>query len=135
MTATRWTPIYLAFAIAMGTILALIFWAVPVDDEGLRDWTGQLIPGFWMAWTFPVALFFWCIAGLLIVFTLLAIRFPETPRVGVLRIETTRGDRLFISLLGSAFIHLGWLFFAGPDLIWGAMILSLAYAAAVFRWV
>jgi predicted small integral membrane protein len=42
---------------------------------------------------------------------------------------------LFISLLGSAFIHLGWLFFAGPDLIWGAMILSLAYAAAVFRWV
>jgi predicted small integral membrane protein len=135
MTATRWTPIYLAFAIAMGTILALIFWAVPVDDEGVRDWTGQLIPGFWMAWTFPVALFFWCIAGLLIVFTLLAIRFPETPRVGVLRIETTRGDRLFISLLGSAFIHLGWLFFAGPDLIWGAMILSLAYAAAVFRWV
>jgi predicted small integral membrane protein len=135
MTATRWTPIYLTFAVVMGAILALIFWAVPVDDEGLRDWTGQLIPGFWMAWTFPVALFFWCIAGLLIVFTLLAIRFPETPRVGVLRIETTRGDRLFISLLGSAFIHLGWLFFAGPDLIWGAMILSLAYAAAVFRWV
>jgi predicted small integral membrane protein len=135
MTATRWTPIYLTFAIVMGAILALIFWAVPVDDEGVRDWTGQLIPGFWMAWTFPVALFFWCIAGLLIVFTLLAIRFPETPRVGVLRIETTRGDRLFISLLGSAFIHLGWLFFAGPDLIWGAMILSLAYAAAVFRWV
>jgi predicted small integral membrane protein len=135
MTATRWTPIYLTFAVVMGAILALIFSAVPVDDEGVRDWTGQLIPGFWMAWTFPVALFFWCIAGLLIVFTLLAIRFPETPRVGVLRIETTRGDRLFISLLGSAFIHLGWLFFAGPDLIWGAMILSLAYAAAVFRWV
>ena len=135
MTSTRWTPIYLTLALIMAAILALILWAVPVDDEGVREWTGQLIPGFWMAWTFPVALFFWCIAGLLIVFTLLAIRFPETPRVGVLRIETTRGDRLFISLLGSAFIHLGWLFFAGPDLIWGAMILSLAYAAAVFRWV
>jgi len=135
MTQTRWTPIYLAFAALMGAILALIFWTVPVDNDGVREWTGQLIPGFWMAWTFPVALFFWCIAGLLIVFTLLAIRFPETPRVGILRIETTRGDRLFISLLGSAFIHLGWLFFAGPDLIWGAMILSLAYAAAVFRWV
>jgi predicted small integral membrane protein len=135
MTQTRWTPIYLAFAALMGAILALIFWTVPVDNDGVREWTGQLIPGFWMAWTFPVALFFWCIAGLLIVFTLLAIRFPETPRVGILRIETTRGDRLFISLLGSAFLHLGWLFFAGPDLIWGAMILSLAYAAAVFRWV
>jgi predicted small integral membrane protein len=88
-----------------------------------------------MAWTFPVALFFWCIASLLIVMTLLAIRFPETPRVGILRIETTRGDRLFITLLGSAFIHLAWMFFAGPDVLWGALILSLAYAIAVFRWV
>ena len=67
---------------------------------------------------FPVALFFWIIASLLMVMTLLAIRFPETPRVGILRIETTRGDRLFISLLGSAFINLGWLFFLGPPL-WG----------------
>jgi predicted small integral membrane protein len=135
MTATRWTSIYLTLALIMGAILATLFWAVPVDDEGVREWTGQLIPGFWMAWTFPVALFFWCIAGLLTIFTLLAIRFPETPRVGILRIETTRGDRLFISLLGSAFIHLAWLFFAGPDLILGALALSLVYAAAVFRWV
>lgn len=135
MTTTRWTPIYLTLALIMGAILAFLFWAVPVDDEGLREWTGQLIPGFWMAWTFPVALFFWCIAGLLMIMTLLAIRFPETPRVGILLIETTRGDRLFITLLGTAFIHLGWLFFAGPDLLWGALILSLVYAAAAFRWV
>jgi len=93
-----------------------------------------LVPGGWMAWTFPVALFFFVIACLLILFTLLAIRFPETPRRGVLRIETTRGDRLFISLLGSAFICIGWLFtFGGP--LWGALILCLIYAAAVFRWV
>ena len=135
MTQTRWTPIYLTLAVIMAAILALLLWAVPVDDEGVREWTGQLIPGFWMAWTFPVALFFWCIAALLMIMTLLAIRFPETPRVGILRIETTRGDRLFITLLGTAFIHLGWLFFAGPDVLWGALILSLAYAAAVFRWV
>jgi predicted small integral membrane protein len=135
MTQTRWTPIYLTIGLIMAAILALLLWAVPVDDEGVRDWTGQLIPFFWMAWTFPVAFFFWCIAGLLILMTLLAIRFPETPRVGVLRIETTRGDRLFITLLGSAFIHLAWLFFAGPDLLWGALVLSLVYAAAVFRWV
>lgn len=135
MTATRWTPIYLTLAALMAAILALLLWAVPVDDEGVREWTGQLIPGFWMAWTFPVALFFWCIAALLICMTLLAIRFPETPRIGILRIETTRGDRLFITLLGSAFIHLAWIFLAGPDLLWGALILSLVYAAAVFRWV
>lgn len=135
MSQTRWTPIYLTIAAIMGVILALLVWAVPVDEDGVREWTGQLIPGFWMAWTFPVALFFWCIASLLIIMTLLAIRFPETPRVGILRIETTRGDRLFITLLGTAFIHLGWLFFAGPDALWGALILSLAYAFAVFRWV
>jgi predicted small integral membrane protein len=134
MTQTRWTTIYLVIAAIMLAILAALYAAVPVRD-GVKDWTGQLIPGFWMAWTFPVALFFWCIAALLIVMTLLAIRFPETPRVGILRIETTRGDRLFITLLGSAFIHLGWLFFAGPDALWGALLLSLAYAFAVFRWV
>ena len=135
MTATRWTPIYAGLALLMAAILALLLWAVPVDDDGAREWTGQLIPGFWMAWTFPIALFFWVIASLLILMTLLAIRYPETPRIGILRIETTRGDRLFITLLGSAFIHLAWLFFAGPDLLWGALVLSLAYAVAVFRWV
>ena len=133
MTATRWTRLYFSLTALMAVILGLLVWAVPVED-GVRDWTGQLIPGGWMAWTFPVALFFFIIACLLITFTLLAIRYPETPRVGVLRIETTRGDRLFISLLGSAFINLGWLFFFGAPL-WGALILCLVYVAAVFRWV
>jgi predicted small integral membrane protein len=134
MSASRWTTIYVTLAGVMGAILAFLLWAVPIKD-GVRDWTGQLIDGFWMAWTFPVALFFWIIACLLITFTLLAIRYPETPRVGILRIETTRGDRLFISLLGSAFLHMAWVFFAGPDFLWGALILSLFYAVAVFRWV
>ncbi len=89
----------------------------------------------WMAWTWPTAIFFMAIASLLVIFTILAIRYPETPRIGVLRIETTRGDRLFISLLGSAFIHIGWLFFFGSSAIWGAPIVCLIYAAAVFRWV
>ncbi|MBP6737085.1 MAG: DUF2160 domain-containing protein [Rhodobacteraceae bacterium] len=133
MTASRWTSIYLTIAAVLAAILGLLVWAVPAE-EGVKDWTGQLIPGGWMAWTFPVALFFFIIASLLITFTLLAIRWPETPRIGVLRIETTRGDRLFISLLGSAFINLGWLFFFGAPL-WGALILCLVYVLAVFRWV
>ena len=89
----------------------------------------------WMAWTLPTAIFFVTIALLLVTFTVLAVRFPETPRRGVLGIETTRGDRLFITLLGSAFIHLAMLAAFGPDLIWVAPILCLVYAAAVFRWV
>ncbi|WP_338421487.1 DUF2160 domain-containing protein [Paracoccus salsus] len=91
-------------------------------------------PGGWMAWTFPAALFFTIIAGLLVLFTWLAIRFPETPRKGVLGINSTRGDRLFISLLGSAFICLIWLGVVGTP-VWGALVIALIYAAAVFRWV
>ena len=88
----------------------------------------------WMAWTVPTAIFFLVIASLLALFTILGIKYPETPRMGILRIETTRGDRLFITLLGSAFINLAWLgLVSAPQ--WGALIVCLLYAAAVFRWV
>jgi len=88
----------------------------------------------WMAWTWPTAAFFAVIAALLITFTILAAKYPETPRMGILRIETTRGDRLFITLLGSAFINLGWLGLVGTNQPW-ALAVCLIYAAAVFRWV
>lgn len=129
----NWTAISMGAAAVMGSILAGLILAAP-RKEGAIDWFAPMIQGGWMAWTLPVALFFWGIASLLVTMTILAIRFPETPRVGILRIETTRGDRLFISLLGSAFIHLIWLYFAGTPL-WGASALCLVYAAAVFRWV
>ena len=129
----NWVLIWTLAAVVMAAILGGLILATPHED-GVFDWFAPMIPGGWMAWTFPVALFFWTIASLLVLFTILAIRFPETPRHGILRIETTRGDRLFITLLGSAFICLVWLFFAGPPL-WWALALCLVYAAAVFRWV
>ena len=134
VTRTPWPTIYLTTAAVLLAALAFLLWATPRTEDGIA-WTDPMIPGGWMAWTFPTALFFWCIASILALFTILAIRFPETPRRGILRIETTRGDRLFITLLGSAFIHLATLGFLGPDLIWVGPILSLIYAAAVFRWV
>jgi len=88
----------------------------------------------WMAWTWPTAIFFLVIAGLLVTFSVLAIKFPETPRKGILQIETTRGDRLFITLLGSAFINLVWLGLEVAPQPW-ALLACLVYAAAVFRWV
>lgn len=124
------------FAIVGLVWLGFIAWLttqVPMRNEA-RDWFGSLNPGGWMAWTFPAALFFAIIAGLLILFTWAAIRFPETPRKGVLGITTTRGDRLFISLLGSAFICLIWLGVMGTP-VWGGLAVALIYAAAVFRWV
>lgn len=133
MTGTRWNTIYVLTAALLAAVLVGLIASVPRDESGFL-WFDPMIEGGWMAWTFPVALFFFVIAALLITFTLLAIRYPETPRLGILRIETTRGDRLFITLLGSAFINLAWLFFVGPTLVW-ALALCLVYAFAVFRWV
>ena len=89
----------------------------------------------WMAWTWPTALFFIVIVCMLIGMAFWEYKSPGgDPRVGVLRIETTRGDRLFISLLGSAYIHIAWLGLTNLSL-WWALALSLIYAFCVFRYV
>ena len=56
----------------------------------------------WMAWTLPVAVFFSCVALMLIGMTLWEIKSPTVLRKGFLPIATTRGDRLFIGLLAAA---------------------------------
>jgi predicted small integral membrane protein len=101
-----------------------------------------------MAWTLPTAIFFALLASTLGVMTWLGIAYPETERVGILRIPTTRGDRLFISLVLAAVIHLLWIGFAGTDGIatlpigeegfeisslWLATLISLVTAVVVFR--
>ena len=98
----------------------------------------------WMAWSPATAAFFAVIISLLALMSFLAIRYPETARVGALGIATTRGDRLFISLLSAAFIHLTWLGFFGSDTLvtaggveisrlWMATLISLCWAGWVFR--
>ena len=60
----------------------------------------------WMAWTTPTAIFFLVILALIVAMCVWEAFAPGGgPRVGILRFETTRGDRLFLSLLGAAFIH------------------------------
>ncbi len=70
----------------------------------------------WMAWTWQTALFFAFVAVMLIILTLLAVFRPETPRVGILRFPTTRGDRFFVTLVGSAFIFIFWMRLGGGAL-------------------
>ncbi|MDH5410371.1 MAG: DUF2160 domain-containing protein [Alphaproteobacteria bacterium] len=89
----------------------------------------------WMAWTWPTAAFFTFILLALVTMGVWEWRSPGgNPRRGVLGLDTTRGDRLFITLLGSAFIFLGWLGVMGTPL-WGALIISIIYGISVFRWV
>jgi predicted small integral membrane protein len=85
----------------------------------------------WMAWTWETAAFFSFIIVMLIVLTLLAVYRPETPRLGILRFPTTRGDRFFVTMIGSAFIFIVWLRFGGGDLLY-PLVLSIAYGVAMF---
>lgn len=87
----------------------------------------------WMAWTLPTALFFVAIALLIATFTVWAVRSPSLPRRGFLRLATTRGDRLFLGLVGSAFIHLAWIGLTEASL-WGALLLALGFIFVVGRW-
>ena len=92
------------------------------------------MPDFaWMAWTWQTAVFFALIATMLAVMTFAAARWPETPRRGILRFPTTRGDRLFVTLLGAAVIHVLWIGWGG-DAVWPAMGASVLFGAAMFRW-
>lgn len=86
----------------------------------------------WMAWTWPTVAFFLFILTALAAMAVWEWRVPGGgARRGILGLDTTRGDRLFISLLGSAFIFLGWLALMGTPL-WGALAISIAYSVAVF---
>lgn len=87
----------------------------------------------WMVWTQPVAIFFTVIGCLLVCMTVLEVRWPCVERKGFLPIATTRGDRLFIGLLVSAYIHL--LFLGITDMsLWIALGVSLVWLAIVMKW-
>lgn len=89
----------------------------------------------WMAWTQPTALFFGAIASMILLMSVWEFFSPGGgPRLGILRFETTRGDRLFVTLLGSAFICLAWLGLTGASL-WWALALCAVFGLAVFLFV
>ena len=87
----------------------------------------------WMAWTWQTAIFFGFVAFALIILTLLAIYRPETPRKGILCFPTTRGDRFFVSMVGSAFIFIVWMRLGGGSL-WYPLGISILYGIAMFRY-
>ena len=61
----------------------------------------------WMARTGPTAFVIIGIFSAMVILIMLEVRYPGgQERRGILGLTTTRGDRLFISLLGSAYIFL-----------------------------
>ena len=97
----------------------------------------------WMAWTLPVAVFFCSIVLMLAGMTLWEIKSPTVLRKGWLPIATTRGDRLFIGLLGAAYVNLafvavsermiGWLGLAKEPSIWISFVASMLLLALIMR--
>jgi predicted small integral membrane protein len=67
-----------------------------------------------------------------VVLTLLAILRPQPPRMGILGFPTQRGDRFFVSLIGSAFIFIIWMRFGG-DALWYPLSASVVYGFAMFK--
>jgi predicted small integral membrane protein len=102
------------------------------EAEAGFSWTQPLFNGFWMAWTPATLAFFIFIFCCIALMGVLEFRNPGgAPRHGILGLDTTRGDRLFISLLGSAYIFIAWLFFLGVP-IWGGLAISIVWAGLVF---
>ncbi|MCY1224107.1 hypothetical protein D9M72_362520 [compost metagenome] len=97
----------------------------------------------WMVWTTPVAVFFTCIALMLVGMTVWEIKSPTVMRRGWLPIATTRGDRLFIGLLSAAYVNLifvglagkvqEWLSLEAEPSIWIGFVLSMFVLALVMR--
>lgn len=87
----------------------------------------------WMAWTKATAWFFTGIGVLIIAMTLWELRRPSLPRKGFLPMLTTRGDRLFLILMGSALIHMVFFLFTAVTFPWTLGACG-AYALAVAKW-
>jgi predicted small integral membrane protein len=97
----------------------------------------------WMYWTTPVAVFFACIALMLVGMSVWELKQPTVLRKGFLPIETTRGDRLFIGLLSAAYINLAfvglsgvfaeWLSLDQDPSVWISFVLSMAVLVLIMR--
>ncbi|WP_148863100.1 DUF2160 domain-containing protein [Marinobacter fonticola] len=87
----------------------------------------------WMQWTLPTAIFFAVIGAILLAMTVFEVVSPCVERKGFLPIATTRGDRLFIGLVSSAYIHLAFLGLTELSL-WIALALSVIWLGVLLRW-
>jgi len=97
----------------------------------------------WMMWTLPTAVFFICIALMLVGMTVWELKCPTSLRKGFLPMRTTRGDRLFIGLLLAAYINLvflglgeameSWFSLDQEPSVWISFVVSMLVLAFTLR--
>ena len=107
--------------------------SVDQQEEKGFSWNDPLWPDFWMAWTpATLAVFIGIFSAIFLIGILEVIKFRDgIERRGVLGLNTTLGDRLFISLLGCAYIFLAWLGLVGQP-VWTPLFLSIGWGVFVF---
>ena len=107
--------------------------AKTTEEKGF-SWTDPLWPSFWMAWT-PATFVLFCalFSAIAVIGILEGTKYRDgLERRGILGLTTTLGDRLFITLLGTAYIFLAWLGLVGQPL-WWPLGLSIVWAVFCFR--
>jgi predicted small integral membrane protein len=88
----------------------------------------------WMHWTWMSVLGFALLAALLGSLALLDQHYPGYGRKGLLPIETTRGDRVFMSIAGFITLVFAWLKYfpeAGP--LW-VFAVTAVLAFIIMKW-
>jgi len=86
-----------------------------------------------MAWTPGTAVFVACVVVGLALLAVLAVVRPSTPRQGFLPMPTARGDRIYVSLLGTGFILIVVIATTSLSLTIGLAIAAV-WAMVVLRW-
>jgi predicted small integral membrane protein len=87
----------------------------------------------WMAWTPATAIFAGCVFLGLAALAVIAVWRPSTPRKGFLPMPTARGDRIYVTLLGTGLILIIVLAMTSLALTVGLAIAAV-WAVVVLGW-
>jgi predicted small integral membrane protein len=86
-----------------------------------------------MYWTLPTLIFIGSIITLLITLSFWDMKDPGYAREGLLPIETTRGDRVFMSILVTGCTFCIWLFTVSMTAVWAVLLLGAAAAVFIIK--
>ena len=86
-------------------------------------------PPEWMQWTLPTLLFLGFIVAMLIGLTVWDVKDPGWARQGLLPIDTTRGDRVFMGLLLTGCAFCLWMLFFSQTAVWGVLLVGAILVA------
>jgi predicted small integral membrane protein len=88
----------------------------------------------WMCWTWQSAVGFGILGTILLTMTIWDVLKPSVPRRGIMPFATTRGDRLFLSIVIFLLIHFTWLALWPTFIVAWPLVLALIMTILVMRW-